>query len=155
MDWWFENGNLGLDVNGKKATLYDGGEKEATGSTTDFIAQCVGAVVRMNQEQTKNKRIRIAEVRYSGKKLLEAFEEVTGEKWEVEEKSKNALLNEGREAGAKGDMRAFYLGNILKLNFDGEGAAFFERGLDFGDGLVQRRSLTDIVKTAVVTKQEG
>jgi uncharacterized protein YbjT (DUF2867 family) len=148
LDWWFENGNLGLDMKRKKAILYDGGEKEVTGSTTDFIAQCVGAVVQMDQEQTKNKRIRIAEVKYSGKKLLKVFEEVTGEKWEVQEKSTNVLLNEGREAGAKGDMRGFYLGNILKLNFDGEGAAFFEEGLSFGDGLVQRRSLTDIVKTA-------
>ena len=153
LDWWFENGNLGLDIKGKKATLYDGGEKEVTGSTTEFIAQCVGFVI-LNPELTKNKRVRIAEVTYSGMKLLEAAEAVTGEKWEVEVKSTEAVLQEGREAGSKGDRRGFYLGNILKLNFDGEGAGFFEDGLSFGEGLVQRRSLENIVKTAVLAQSD-
>jgi uncharacterized protein YbjT (DUF2867 family) len=154
LDWWFENGDLGVDRKRKKIILYDGGEKEVTGSTTDFIASCVGAVVRMDPEQTKNKRIRIAEVKYSGTKLLNAFEEVTGEEWEVEEKSTDLLLDEGRKAEAEGDRRAFYLSNILRLNFDGEGAAFFEEGLNFGDGTVQRRTLTGIVKTAVFVKSD-
>jgi uncharacterized protein YbjT (DUF2867 family) len=154
LDWWFENGTLGVDMKGKKVTLYDGGEKQVTGSTTDFIANCVGAVVRLAPETTKNRRIRIAEVTYSGLEILRAFKEVTGEKWEVEEKSTDSLLVEGKKAGARGDMRGFYLGNILKLNFDGEGAAFFQEGLSFGDKPVERRSLKDIVKAAASVKSE-
>lgn len=114
-----------MDIGRKRVTLHDGGEKVVTGSTTNFIARCVGAVVRMDPKTTKNRRIRISEVMYSEKEMLRALEEVTGEKWEVKETSKDLLLAEGREAGARGDMRSFYLGHILKLNFDGEGAAFF------------------------------
>jgi uncharacterized protein YbjT (DUF2867 family) len=150
VDWWLENGDLGLDIKRKRVTLYDGGEKDVTGSSTDFIAQCVGAVVRMDPDATKNRRIQIAEVRYSGREMLKAFEEVTGEKCEVEEKTTDLRFEEARKAGAKSDMRGAYLGNILKLNFDGEGAAFFKEGLSFGDELVERRGLKDIVKTAVL-----
>ena len=130
-------------------TLYDGGEREVTDSTTDFIAQCVGAIVTMPPETTKNRRIRIAGVKYSGKEISVAFQEVAGEKWEVEERSTGTLLDEGKKAGAKGDLRGFYLGNILALNFDGEGAAFVREGLKFGDGSVKRRSLREIVERCV------
>ena len=145
LDWWFEGGELGVHVKEKRVTLYDGGDKPATGSTTEFIAECVGAIVTMPPETTKNRRIRIAEVKYSGKEIAATFQAATGEKWAVEEKSTAALLEEGKKAFAKGDARGFYLANILALNFDGEGAAFFEEGLKFGDGQVKRRSLREIV----------
>jgi len=37
LDWWFENGDLGVNAAQRKATLYDGGEIKTSGSTTDFI----------------------------------------------------------------------------------------------------------------------
>ena len=151
LDWWFENGDLGVDMRRKKVTLYDGGEKEVTGSTTDFISHCVGAIVTMPPETTKNRRIRIAEVKYSGEEISEAFQEVTGEKWEVDERSTDTLLNEGKKAGVKGDLRGLYLSHILALNFDGEGAAFFREGLKFRGGSVKRRSLREIVKRFVAS----
>jgi hypothetical protein len=150
LDWWFKNGDLGVDMRRKKLTLYDGGEKEITGSTTDFIAHCVGAIVTMPPETTKNRRIRIPEVKYSGKEISGAFQEVAGEKWEGEERSTDTLLDEGKKAGAKGDLRGFYLGHILALNFDGEGVAFFGEGLKLGDGSVKRRSLREIVERFVL-----
>lgn len=143
-----------MNINRKKVTLYDGGEKDVTGCSVDFIAQCIGAVVRLAPETTKNRRIHIAEVKYSGKELSETVEEVTGEKWEVEEKSTDTIWEEGKKAGARGDVRGFYLGNILKLNFDGEGAAFFEEGLAFGDESVKRRNLKDIVERSFRLKLE-
>jgi hypothetical protein len=149
LDWWFENGDLGVDIRGRKVVLYDGGEKKATGVTTDFIAECVGAVVRMSAEATKNRRIRIAEVEYDGRELLRVFEEVSGEKWDVEEKDTESLLEDGKKAGRRGDMRGFYVGHILRLNFDGEGAAFFEEGFKHGGEFVTRRTLKEIVKSAI------
>lgn len=149
MDWWFENGNLGVDFKAKKMTLYDGGEKEVTGCSADFIAQCVGAVVRMPPEATRNRRIHIAEVKYSGKLLSDVIKEVTGEDWEVEEQSTNTVLEEGNKTGASGNTRGLYLGNILKLNFDGKGAAFFKDGLKFGNESVTRRTLKEIVAISV------
>jgi len=151
LDWWFENGDLGIDIKGKKGTLHDGGEKWVSGSTACFIAECVGAVVSMPKE-TRNRRIRVAEVRYSGREVLQTFEEVTGEKWEVEEKSTDLLLAEGKKAGTMGDIRGFYLGNILKLNFDGEGAGFFEEGLDFASESIKRKNLKEIVESSIRSK---
>jgi uncharacterized protein YbjT (DUF2867 family) len=147
LDWWFESGDLGVNIKARKLTIYDGG-KRMTGVTTDFIAECVGAVIRMPEESTKNMRIRIAEVEYTSMDLLKVFEEVVGGDWTVEEKSTQALLEEAKQAAAKGDMRGFYIGNILKLNFDGEGAGYFEEGLTHGMG-VKRQSLKEIVKNAL------
>ena len=79
----------------------------------------MGAVItNTSPEDTKNRRIRVAEVAYTGKEILEAFEEVSGEKWRVEERSTESLLEDGRKACENGDMRGFYMSNILKLNFD-------------------------------------
>jgi hypothetical protein len=53
------------------------------------------------------------------------------------------------KAGGKGDMRGFYMGNIIKLNFDGEGAGYFEEGMEWLDGVVKRQSLKEIVERSI------
>ena len=120
-----------------------------TGVTTRFVARCIGAIITMPGESTKNKRIRIAEFEYTGKALLQKFEEVTNEKWTVVDRSTDEVLSGAMQAGEKGDVRGFYIGNIIKLNFDGEGAGYFEEGMKWLDGAVQRQSLKEIVKRSI------
>ena len=76
-----------------------------TGVTTEFIAKCIGAVVTRPEDFPKNQRIRIAEVEFTGKRLLEAFEEVTGEKWTVLKKTTHEALQDAMKALESGDMR--------------------------------------------------
>ena len=153
LDWWFENAELGVDIEAKKLTIYDGG-KRMTGVTTQFIAECVGAVIRMPEESTRNMRIRIAEVDYTGMDLLKVFEEVVGGNWTVEEKSTESLMEQARNAAAKGDMRGFYIGNVLTLNFDGKGAGYFEEGMKHGMG-IKRQNLKEIVQNALSEKDKS
>jgi uncharacterized protein YbjT (DUF2867 family) len=146
LNWWFEKPNPVIVAKEKKITLLDGGEKKMTGSTTDFIARCIGAVVTMPEDLTKNRRIRIAETEYTGNALLTTFEEVTGENWTVIEKSTDVFLAEAEQARKNGNWAGFYYGNILKLNFDGEGAGYFEEGMEWMDGSVKRQSLKEMVE---------
>jgi len=149
LNWWFEKPNPVIVAKEKRMTLLDGGEKRMTGSTTEFIANCIGAVITMPENFTKNQRIRIAETEYTGKSLLTTFEDVTGEKWTVIEKSTNTVLAEALEAGKNGNMAGFYYGSILKLNFDGEGAGYFEEGMAWLNGSVKRQSLKEMVERSV------
>lgn len=149
LDFWIEYPNPVIVTKAKTITLLDGGEKKMTGVTTQFIARCIGAIVTMPQKSTKNQRIRIAEFEYSGKRLLQLFEEVTNEKWAVADKGTDEVLKVAVEAGQNGDMRGFYIGNIIKLNFDGEGAGYFEEGMKWLDGAVKRQSLKEIVERSI------
>jgi len=149
LDFWLENTTPVISPLSKTITLLDGGEKKMTGVTTSFIAKCIGAIVAMPEEATKNQRIRIAEVVYTGKDLLHTLEEVTGMKWTVSNGSTDYALKEGLEAGKRGDLRGFYLGNIIKINFKGEGAGYFEEGMQWMDGAVHRQSLKEIAEKSM------
>ena len=107
----------------------------------------------MPEVETKNRRIRVAEVEYTGQDILGELERATGKKWTVENGSTDEALEKGKEALARGDGRAAYLGYISKLNFDGSGAAHFEEGLAWnssGEYAVPRKSLREMVDDAVI-----
>ncbi|KUJ08477.1 NAD(P)-binding protein [Mollisia scopiformis] len=153
LDFWLSKAVKGIvDLDSHTVMLYDGGEHQVTGCTTDFIAQCVRAVVTMPEDATRNSRIRIAEVQFSGKQLLGILEEVTGEQWTGVHKDTDALVTESLIALKGGDTRSFYVGQILKLGFDGEGSCYFEEGLTHGEDEVQRLSLNDIVRHSLATR---
>jgi len=149
LDWWFEKPNPVIVAKEQKITLLDGGEIKMTGVTTEFVAKCIGAAVTMSEDFTRNRRIRIAETEYTGKTLLATFEEVTGEKWTVIEKRTDAVLAAAVDAGKNGNMAGFYYGTIQKLNFDGEGAGYFEEGLKWLDGAIKRQTLKEMVERSV------
>jgi len=150
LDFWFENPTPVIDAKSKTVTLLDGGEKKMTGVTTTFIAKSIGAIIAMPNEATKNQRIRIAEVEYTGKDLLNTLEEVTDTKWTVINRSTDDAFKDGLEAYKRGDARAFYLGNIIKLNFDGKGAGYFEEGMQWLDGAVRRQNLKEIAERSML-----
>ncbi|KAE9372192.1 hypothetical protein N431DRAFT_558082 [Stipitochalara longipes BDJ] len=153
LDFWFEYPNPVILTKARTITLLDGGEKKMTGVTTSFVAKSIGAIVAMSQEATKNQRIRIAEVEYTGKALLHTLEEVTDTKWTVIDQSTDEIFKGGLKAGENGDVRGFYLGNIIKINFDGEGAGFFEEGMQWLDGAVERQNLKEIAERKFRSKR--
>jgi uncharacterized protein YbjT (DUF2867 family) len=149
LDFWIEYPNPAVNAKAKITTLFDGGDKKMSGVTTGFVAKCIVAVVTTSAESTKNRRIRIAEVEYTGKTLVQTLETATGENWTVVRKSTDEVLKDALEAGANKDVRGFYIGNIIKLNFDGEGPGYFEEGMKSFDGVVTRQSLTEIVESSI------
>lgn len=130
----------------------DGGDKLFTTSSTEFIAACVVAVLKMDEEKTKNKRIRIAENQTTIQEITSVLEEVSGQKFKVLDKSSEELSKAKDEAKRAGDVVMAYVNALLRVNFDGSGAGNFEEGLEFGtDGTeyVPRKSLKELVQRVV------
>lgn len=152
LDWALEHGFGSFNIPRREATLYDDGVNKCTACTTPFVAQAVVAVLQMPEAETRNRRIGVAEVEYSGVEMLEAMEKVTGQKWNVKRVSTEALLVNGRKALVEGNARAAYVAHVVALNFDGSGPARFEKGLEWnrdGKFSVQRKSLQQILREAV------
>ncbi|KAL4944878.1 hypothetical protein BDV06DRAFT_219934 [Aspergillus oleicola] len=156
MEW------LGFDIRARRATLYDGGKHKATGCSIGFLGDVFALVLvawmdgdgNGDELEVRNKRIRVAEVEYCGLELLALFEEVMGEKWSVvEDVSSAESLRRSSEAEGRGEMRKSFLAHVLRLNYDGSGAAHLVDGLSWGGDRLRRRSLRDIVKATVAAKQ--
>jgi uncharacterized protein YbjT (DUF2867 family) len=146
------------DVQNKTATLFDNGEVPATGCSADFIAANIVAALKMPEEATKNKRIYIAEVKYTGRQILEALEEVTGTKFKVSNVPSAQLSLKLKEAEEMGLARQTFVLPVVLLNFaavDGKstpsGAGLLEDGLSWDAG----RNLTQKRKTLIEIAQEA
>jgi tRNA G18 (ribose-2'-O)-methylase SpoU len=147
------------DPKEKTATLFDGGNVPATGCSADFIAASVVAALKMPEEETKNKRIHIAEVKYTGRQILEALEEVTKTKFEVIQVTSELLSQKLEKAKEEGLVRETFVLPVVLLNFakvDGKdapsGAGLLEDGLSWNAGgfLTQKRkNLIEIAREIV------
>jgi hypothetical protein len=149
LDLGLRTGLLGFDLEGRKAVLYNGGTERCSGSSVQFVAEAVRVLLMLKDEEVKNRRVNAVEIEYTGKELLGVVKEVVGGTWSVEHVAGEELVRRGTVASAEGKAREAYLNFIVKLNFDGEGAALLKDGLRFGEELevcLKRHSLEDIVK---------
>jgi tRNA G18 (ribose-2'-O)-methylase SpoU len=147
------------DLKKKTATLFDNGNVQATGCSADFIAASVVAALKMPEEETKNQRIHIAEVRYTGRQILEALEEVTKTKFEVIQISSEQLSQKLEKAKEEGLVRETFVLPVVLLNFaavDGKyapsGAGLLEDGLSWNAGgflTQERKNLIEIAREIV------
>ncbi|KAL4959451.1 uncharacterized protein BDV14DRAFT_10622 [Aspergillus stella-maris] len=152
MEW------LGFDIRARKATLYDGGRNKATGCSIGFLGDVYALVLvdwmDGNGLGVINQRTRVAEAEYTGLEILGLFEEIMGEKWSVvEDVSSAESLRRSAEAEGKEGLRKSFLAHVLRLNYDGSGAAHLADGLSWGGNRLRRRSLRDIVAATVAAKQ--
>jgi uncharacterized protein YbjT (DUF2867 family) len=149
-----------FDVRNKKAMLIDGGDVVATGSSSDFIAACLVATLKMPEDETRNKRIRIAEVKYTARQILGALEEVTRQNFSVVDVP-NQVAKEGYQAARKQKLiRETFVLPVGILNFSAVdddhtpcGAGLLEDGLVWNAGsflTYKRKSLLEIAKQALV-----
>jgi hypothetical protein len=136
------------DLKNKTATLFDNGEVPATGCSADYIAANIVAALKMPEEETKNRRIHIAEVKYTGREILDALEELTNAKFKVVQVSSEVLAQKLNIAKEKGLVRETFVLPVVLLNFaatDGKstpsGAGLLEDGLSWNAGgfLTQKR----------------
>lgn len=114
LDWGLRNGFLGFDIPRRKVVLFDQGIHMSTGMTLDFLARCVVSVLRMPAESTRNRRIHVAEARFSGREVVE---DVVGEKFEVVFRGTEELWEEARQGIWKMGWCGMTVGNSsLKEN---------------------------------------
>ncbi|KAL7917177.1 hypothetical protein ACQKWADRAFT_307422 [Trichoderma austrokoningii] len=122
------------DIQGRKATWLMTAMLFFTACSTDFIAASVVAVLKLPEEDTKNKRIPIAEVRTTGNELVQIIEKVFEIKMNIKYKSRNQIISERKIALEVGNTRAAYALTIAMLAGDGLGPGDLIDGLDFNAG---------------------
>ena len=149
LDVFLEYGIFGsFDIRNKKAVVVDGGMAHFTACSTEFIGAAIVALLKLPEEETRNKRIPIAEVRITANELIETIEDVFGFKTDVDNKTSAQVMQERREALARKDFRGVHASTVTKLVSDGSGAGDLVEGMAFdADGALtfQRRSLKDLV----------
>ncbi|KAI8965457.1 NAD(P)-binding protein [Daldinia sp. FL1419] len=105
IDWALKRFPLmGFDVQKRSAIIYDDGTEEFTGTTLEGIGQAVVGVLK-HPKETANRFLKARSIQVNQSKLLDAFQKVTGQNWEVQHASAKDFLESGRkkyEAGDKG-----------------------------------------------------
>lgn len=148
MDGWLE-GQFGMfDPKDNKTTLIDGGDHYFTGCSMSYLAATVIAVLQMDEEKTRDKRIHVAEVRATMNEIADAYDKELGTTVERINVSSEELLRQ-RDANLRdGDVLAAQFLSIHIGAFGGNGAADLGDGLKFdGDGLlnVKKKGLEELV----------
>jgi len=152
LDWGFDNGFLGFDINNRTAVLYDEGKNFVSGATLSTIAKSVVAVLR-NPQATLNKRIYVADVTYTQQQALALFEKYTNTKWSVTKLSTVNVRKEAEENFAKGNIPQALVGYLLSYAYGGYPGINFEGKTINKELGVPTKSLDQIVKEAVANKK--
>jgi len=100
---------LGLDLAGRKAELFDGGENLVPTTTVADVGKAT-ANVMLHPDETKNRVVYVASAKLTQRKLFELAKEALGGEWTVEEVDIQKRFDEGME-----QMRAgkFDMGVIM------------------------------------------
>jgi hypothetical protein len=152
MDAWLEGEFGSIDLKNRKITAVDSGDLYFSGCTLPFLAAAIVAVLRMDEEKTKNKRIPIAEIRVTMNQIADTFEEITGAKFERIRVTSKELIDQ-RDANLKSGNSFVALFLAVQLAaFNGGGAGDLKDGLEFdGDGFLnmRRKTLRELCVEAV------
>ncbi|CEJ82990.1 hypothetical protein VHEMI03026 [[Torrubiella] hemipterigena] len=106
-DWAVRHEHLGLDIDGRKALLLDGGVTKASMSTMPQVAKAVVAVLQ-RPEVTENRFVHIQGFCVTPLEVVAAFERATGAVWHKETVDSNALLEREFEKYKAGDDHAVH-----------------------------------------------
>lgn len=152
IDYWLR-GDFGLfDPKKRKVTLIDGGDHYFTGCSMPFLGEALVAVLKMDEEKTKNRRIHVTEARATMKQVAEMYEEVTGTSFDRAQVSSKELVSQRNEFLKAGNDFGALFTAIQIGAFNGGGACDLKDGLEFdGDGFlgVKRKSLKELVVEAL------
>lgn len=147
IDGWLEGGFGLFETKRRRVTLIDGGDHHFTGCSLPFIAASIVAVLKMDEEKTKNKRIHISELRTTMNEMINAYEEVTGVEFERVPVSVQTLMAQRDNLIESGELFPALFVSIQIGAYGGGGAADLADGLQFdGDGHlgVQRATIKQI-----------
>lgn len=152
MDSWLEGDFGSFDPKNRKATVLDSGDHYFSGCSLPFLGAAIVAVLQMDEEKTKNKRIPITEVRATMNQIVDMYEELLGAKFQRDRITSQDLLSKRDADLAAGNPFAALFSSILVGAFNGCGAGDLVDGLDFnGDGLlnVKRKNLKELTTEAL------
>ncbi|KAI1200747.1 NmrA-like family protein [Nemania serpens] len=98
---------MGFNIAERRATIYDAGTEEFTGTTLEGIGQSVVGVLR-HPAETANRFVKVRSIQTSQGALLAAFQRRAAEQqqqtqqWEIERSTARQVLEDGRKKHAEG-----------------------------------------------------
>ncbi|KAI0972220.1 NmrA-like family protein [Xylaria arbuscula] len=94
---------MGFNVSERRATIYDAGTEEFTGTTLEGIGQSVVGVLQ-HPAETANRFVKARSIQTSQNELLAAFQKATKDQrqWEIERSTAQQTLEDGRGKHAQG-----------------------------------------------------
>ncbi|TGJ80540.1 hypothetical protein E0Z10_g8222 [Xylaria hypoxylon] len=95
---------MGFNIAERRATIYDAGTEEFTGTTLEGIGQSVVGVLQ-HPSETANRFVKVRSIQISQNSLLAAFQKATGKgekQWKIEHSTARQALEEGRGKHAQG-----------------------------------------------------
>lgn len=148
IDGWIEGSYALFEPKNHKVTLLDGGDHQFTGCSLPFLAGCVVAALKMDEDKTKNKRLHVSEVRTTANEIVSLYEKAMGLEFEKVHITTQDLLEQREKYFADGQSFPALFITIQIAAFDGCGAGDLQDGLQFdGDGFldVKRKSIEELV----------
>ncbi|KAL6903897.1 hypothetical protein GGI43DRAFT_399128 [Trichoderma evansii] len=152
IDSWLEGDFGSFNPKNRKVTVLDSGDHYFSGCSLPFIGAAIVAVLQMDEEKTKNRRIPITEVRATMNQIVDIYEELLGAKFQRDQITSQDLLNQRNADLAAGNSFAALFNSIIVGAFNGCGAGDLVDGLDFdGDGLltIKRKTLKELTTEAL------
>lgn len=105
LDWILQETDYVLDVKGRSATLFNGGDVKFSSTLLKDIAQAVVGVIE-KREETKNRVVYVHSAVVTQKQLIGYVKEKDGKEWKTKVLGTKELLAELSEAAVKGDFDA-------------------------------------------------
>jgi uncharacterized protein YbjT (DUF2867 family) len=152
VDNWLAGVYGNFDPKGRKVTLIDGGDLPFTGCSLQFLAACIVAALQMPEEETKNKRIPVSEVRTTMNEIVRVYEKVTGHSFTVDNITSKSLLDARAGSLKNGEFPMAAMYTHVVGAFNGQGAGDLQEGLKFdGDGILtmKRKTIEELGAEAV------
>lgn len=152
IDNWLAGMYGNFDPKGRAVTLIDGGDLPFTGCSLPFLAACIVAALQMPEEETKNKRIPVSEVRTTMNEIVRVYEKVTGRSFTVHNITSKSLLDARAGFFKNEEFPMAVMYTHIVGAFNGQGAGDLQEGLNFdGDGLltVKRKTIEELGAEAV------
>ncbi|KAL4904120.1 hypothetical protein BDW74DRAFT_179214 [Aspergillus multicolor] len=122
LDWGLKVG-FPVSVAGRKAALFDGGDRVYSTSTLGAIGQGVVSILSDKTAETENRSVRISEAQTTAKELLSIAQDVVGsEGWEITEPSVDEEVNKAWEKLQAGIVGPESILPFIRRAIWGEGA---------------------------------
>ncbi|KAI0861542.1 NmrA-like family protein [Xylaria cubensis] len=142
---------MGFNVAERRATIYDAGTEEFTGTTLEGIGQSVVGVLQ-HPAETANRFVKVRSIQVSQNALLAAFQKATKEeKWVVERSTTQKTLEDGRNKHAQG-LNGWVLDLLVfQLYAPGEARCIVASREDSDSSLlgVREESVEEVVEKAL------
>lgn len=109
---------MGFVVPTRVATIYDAGTEPVSVTSIAKVGQAVANIL-LHPPETANHFLKIRPLLITQRDVLAAFEEITGQAWEIKNVETKDLLAQAKEKLAKGDFIETFLRVLTVQLFEG------------------------------------